>query len=213
MPVLDNIPYHGRSLDDITMEIREKNIFVCVVAPRKIPALFKLYEKCGGDLKSAKEKNYSKEPRHLVLLRGYGLQERPVTPKPLAPVPSVSPAPLPNIPLSQFPGQARSTTPGQVQGQDNMMHIARQQQSVYRPQQQPINQQGVMSQQQQGMPPQQQQQPQGMGQQQQQQTGVIGQQGVMGQQVIGQQQVNKLDFPGKLIILCVRFLPILLKIF
>jgi len=192
MPVLDNIPYHGRNLDDLTMEIREKNIFVSVVAPRKIPALFKLYEKCGGDLKSAKEKNYSKEPRHLVLLRGYGLQERPVTPKPLAPVPSVSPAPLPNIPLSQFPGQARSTTPGQVpgQGQDNMMHIARQQQSVYRPQQQQsINQQGVMSQQQQGMPPQQQQQPQGMGQQQQQQTGVIGQQGVMGQQVIGQQQV------------------------
>merc|ERR1712106_207986 len=117
MPVLDNTLYHGRTLDDLAMDIRDKNICVSVVAPRKLPALFKLYEKCGGDLKSAKEKNYAKDPRHLVLLRGYGLQERAVTPKPLAPVPSVSPAPLTSLPMSQFPGQTRATTPGQLPSQ------------------------------------------------------------------------------------------------
>eukprot|EP00090_Calanus_glacialis_P022952 TRINITY_DN3531_c1_g1_i1.p1 TRINITY_DN3531_c1_g1~~TRINITY_DN3531_c1_g1_i1.p1 ORF type:complete len:824 (+),score=378.63 TRINITY_DN3531_c1_g1_i1:164-2635(+) len=194
MPVLDNTVYHGRTLDDLAMDIRDKNIYVSVVAPRKLPALAKLYEKCGGDLKSAKEKNYAKDPRHLVLLRGYGLQERPVTPKPLAPVPSVSPAPLTSLPMSQFPGQTRATTPGQLPSQspDNIqLHMARQQQqqaNTFRPlglgqQQQQVmgQQQGVMAQQQQLG----QQQQQGMGQQQQQ---AMGQQSVLGQQVMGQQQ-------------------------
>jgi len=128
MPVLDNTVYHGRSLDDIAMDIRDKNIFVSVVAPRKLPALFKLYEKCGGDLKSAKEKNYAKDPRHLVLLRGYGLQERAVTPKPLPPVPSVSP--VTSLSMSQFTGQNRATTPGQLSSDNNIqMHMPRQPQS------------------------------------------------------------------------------------
>merc|ERR1719481_682371 len=110
------------------MDIRDKNIFVSVVAPRKLPALFKLYEKCGGDLKSAKEKNYSKDPRHLVLLRGYGLQERAVTPKPLPPVPSVSP--VTSLFMSQFTGQNRATTPGQLSSDNNIqMHMPRQPQS------------------------------------------------------------------------------------
>jgi len=191
MPVLDNTIYHGRTLDDLAMEVREKNIFVSVVAPRKLPALFKLYEKCGGDLKSAKEKNYAKDPRHLVLLRGYGLQERPVTPKPPVPVaPSVSPAPLPNMPMSQFPGQARATTPGQLPSQspDNIqLHMARQQQqqqqqpNTFRPlgasgqlgqSQQVMGQQGVM------------------GQQQQQ---VLGQQQQLGQQQLGQGQQQQVS--------------------
>jgi len=140
MPVLDNTVYHGRTLEDLAMDIREKNILVSVVAPRKLPALCKLYEKCGGDFKSAKEKLYAKDPRHLVLLRGYGIVERAVTPKPpLASVPSVSPAPQAAVPLSQFQGQSRATTPQQLPAQspDNIqLHMPRQpqqQQNTFRP--------------------------------------------------------------------------------
>merc|ERR1711936_745707 len=163
MPVLDNTLYHGRTLDDLAMDIREKNICVSVICPRKLPALFKLFEKCGGDLKSAKEKNYAKDPRHLVLLRGYGLQERPVTPKPLPPIPSVSPAPIASMPMPQFPGQTRAATPGQLPSQspDNIqLHMARQQQ------QQNIGQQQILGQQQQQVL--------------NQQGGVLGQPGGMG---------------------------------
>ena len=48
MPVMDSKFYQGRKLDDLAMEIKDKGIFLSVIAPRKIPALFKLYEKAGG---------------------------------------------------------------------------------------------------------------------------------------------------------------------
>ena len=47
MPVMDNKFYHGRKLDDLALEMKDKGIFLSVIAPRKIPALFKLYEKAG----------------------------------------------------------------------------------------------------------------------------------------------------------------------
>ena len=88
---MDNGLYQGRKLDDLTTEIQDKGIFLSVLAPRRLAALCSLFEKAGGDLAAAKEKNYAKEPRHLVLLNGFALQERAITPKPL-PQPSVSPA-------------------------------------------------------------------------------------------------------------------------
>ena len=91
MPVMDNSLYQGRKLDDLTTEIQDKGIFLSVLAPRRLAPLSQLFEKSGGDLAGAKEKNYAKEPRHLVLLNGFALQERAITPKPL-PQPSVSPA-------------------------------------------------------------------------------------------------------------------------
>lgn len=33
--------------------------------------MYKLYEKAGGDLTSSQTKNYAKDPRHLVLLKGF----------------------------------------------------------------------------------------------------------------------------------------------
>lgn len=58
----------------------QRNINLSILSPRKIPALFKLFEKAGGDLQSSQTKNYAKDPRHLVLLRNYNLKERPVSP-------------------------------------------------------------------------------------------------------------------------------------
>jgi len=41
------------------------------LSARKTPALLKLFEKAGGDLQISQNKNYAKDPRHLVLLNGY----------------------------------------------------------------------------------------------------------------------------------------------
>ena len=90
MPVMDNIPYQGRMLDDLTREIQDKGILLSVLAPRRLQPLLRLFEKSGGDLEGAKKKLYAKEPRDLVLLNGFALQERSMTPKPL-PQPSESP--------------------------------------------------------------------------------------------------------------------------
>lgn len=53
------------------MNIFQRGIHLSILSPRKIPALFKLYEKAGGDLQTSQTKNYAKDPRHLVLLKGY----------------------------------------------------------------------------------------------------------------------------------------------
>ena len=107
--------FQGRKLEDLTTEIQDKGIFLSVIAPRRLSALFKLFEKAGGDLVGAKEKNYAKDPRHLVLLNGYTLQERPITPKPLPPA-SVSPSIPSSLHDQVNPGNV-VPGPGPIQGQ------------------------------------------------------------------------------------------------
>lgn len=65
--------------------------------------MYKLFEKAGGDLSASQTKNYAKDPRHLVLLKGFSLKERPVSPPvgsnavPPSTLPITSlPSPLPN---------------------------------------------------------------------------------------------------------------------
>lgn len=41
-----------------------------------------LFEHAGGEFHAAMQRNYAKDPRHLVLLRGYSLKERPPSPAP-----------------------------------------------------------------------------------------------------------------------------------
>ena len=52
--------FSGMSLDDLCLELKDRKSSFSVFAPRKIPFLFKLFEKAGGDLALAKEKNYAK---------------------------------------------------------------------------------------------------------------------------------------------------------
>lgn len=49
----------------------QKGILLSILSARKTPALLKLFEKAGGDLQISQNKNYAKDPRHLVLLNGY----------------------------------------------------------------------------------------------------------------------------------------------
>ncbi|XP_014291430.1 mediator of RNA polymerase II transcription subunit 25 isoform X2 [Halyomorpha halys] len=83
MPVIENQSYIGNTAEQLATIFSEKNVHLSIISPRKIPLMFKLFEKAGGDLTTSQTKNYAKDPRHLVLLKGFSLpslKERPVSP-------------------------------------------------------------------------------------------------------------------------------------
>ncbi|CAG9861461.1 unnamed protein product [Phyllotreta striolata] len=82
LPVLETQAYSGKTAEQLATILQEKSINFSIISPRKIPSLYKLFEKAGGDLTSSQTKNYAKDPRHLVLLKGFSLKERPVSPCP-----------------------------------------------------------------------------------------------------------------------------------
>ncbi|XP_026824639.1 mediator of RNA polymerase II transcription subunit 25 isoform X1 [Ooceraea biroi] len=79
--IQESYKFAGHTIEQIATIYQERNINISILSPRKIPALYKLFEKAGGDLQSSQTKNYAKDPRHLVLLRNYNLKERPVSPQ------------------------------------------------------------------------------------------------------------------------------------
>ena len=80
-PVFESISYNGMLLDDIVTEMAKRDIKLSIFSPRKMSYLFKLFEKSGGDLQQALSRNYAKDRRHLILLNGFQLQERPASPQ------------------------------------------------------------------------------------------------------------------------------------
>ena len=60
MPVLQCTQLVNKTIDDLCLEMKELNASFSVLAPRKIPFLYKLFEKAGGDPAVAKEKNFAK---------------------------------------------------------------------------------------------------------------------------------------------------------
>lgn len=71
MPVMESYNYSGMTCEQLAGILQERGINLSIISPRKIPALFKLFEKAGGDLSTSQTKNYAKDPRHLVLLKGF----------------------------------------------------------------------------------------------------------------------------------------------
>ncbi|KPJ07718.1 Mediator of RNA polymerase II transcription subunit 25 [Papilio machaon] len=70
--------------------ISERGAHLSIASAKRLPALLALYEHAGGELHQAQQRNYAKDPRHLVLMRGYSLKERPPSPAP-PPAPDVQP--------------------------------------------------------------------------------------------------------------------------
>jgi mediator of RNA polymerase II transcription subunit 25 len=66
--------YEGKTVEQLATIFSEKSINLSIISPRKIPVLYEIFEKSGGDL-GITAKNYSKDPRHLVLLKGFSLKE------------------------------------------------------------------------------------------------------------------------------------------
>ncbi|KAK9886904.1 hypothetical protein WA026_019161 [Henosepilachna vigintioctopunctata] len=82
LPVLECHAYTGKTAEQLAVILSERNINLSILSSRKLPSLYKLFEKAGGDLTVSQNKNYAKDPRHLVLLKGYSLKERPISPPP-----------------------------------------------------------------------------------------------------------------------------------
>ncbi|KAG8178436.1 hypothetical protein JTE90_016108 [Oedothorax gibbosus] len=80
LPALESSAYSGLMTEELCSLMANRQIHFSVLSPRKIPTLFKMYEKAGGDLQHALTKNYAKDRRHLVLLKGFQLLERPMSP-------------------------------------------------------------------------------------------------------------------------------------
>lgn len=79
LSVTDCSAYEGKNIEQLAVTIQENNINLSVISPRKLPIFLKIYEKSGGDM-AATAKNYSKDTRHLVLLKGFTLSERAISP-------------------------------------------------------------------------------------------------------------------------------------
>lgn len=79
MPVIECTQYENKSCEQLAGIFYEKKINLSIISPRKIPILYKLFMKADGE-NTIVSKNYSRDIRHLVLLKGFSLQERPVSP-------------------------------------------------------------------------------------------------------------------------------------
>jgi len=145
LPVMESAAFAGHSVDQLAVILQERGIHLSILSPRKIPALFKLYEKAGGDLQTSQTKNYAKDPRHLVLLKGYSLKERPISPTPgpighptanISSMPSSSPNQNNGSPMGPMPPCPGGTS-GMPQQQTTMIN-AQGVQPQFRPTQTPV---------------------------------------------------------------------------
>ncbi|KAJ8943634.1 hypothetical protein NQ318_005635 [Aromia moschata] len=124
LPVLESHIYSGKTAEQLAVVFQEKNINLSVISPRKIPSLYKLFEKAGGDLTSSQTKNYAKDPRHLVLLKGFSLKERPISPPAGNVTPSQNQIPNSGIPITSLPSPlagSDSPIPGTSQPNTNIL--------------------------------------------------------------------------------------------
>ncbi|XP_017105166.2 mediator of RNA polymerase II transcription subunit 25 [Drosophila bipectinata] len=79
MPTTESWKYQGKTCEQLAALFNEQKINLSIIAPRKMPVLFKLFMKADGD-QPITSKNYAKNIRHLVLLKGYSLKERAPSP-------------------------------------------------------------------------------------------------------------------------------------
>lgn len=139
MPVTECYEYEGKTVDQLAAIFLEKKINLSIISPRKIPILFEIFEKSGGDLALTASKNYSKDPRHLVLLKGFSLKERPASPTMNQPAQSATPNVLPNPqPTSLMQNNEQPNTMGINPGMRQMNPNIRQNNPQMISQQQPM---------------------------------------------------------------------------
>uniref|UniRef100_A0A0P4VVX5 Mediator of RNA polymerase II transcription subunit 25 n=1 Tax=Scylla olivacea TaxID=85551 RepID=A0A0P4VVX5_SCYOL len=108
-------PWSPTNLEKVILDIKRNKIQLSVVSAHKLVELYCLFNAAGGDHQSTLNKNYASKPQHLVLLQGFSLQERAVSPSlipycqttPVATPPAAPPAhmaPSVNVPTQAGPG-------------------------------------------------------------------------------------------------------------
>ncbi|KAJ6654835.1 hypothetical protein lerEdw1_006524 [Lerista edwardsae] len=125
LPAVESTTYSGYTTENLVQKIGERGIHFSIISPRKLPALRILFEKAvTGSMMETQLKDYSQDPRHMILIRGMvlpvggGAASTNLPPKQAVPqpqLPTVSPqlpaAPPQTLPPVSQPYQvAQSTT-------------------------------------------------------------------------------------------------------
>ncbi|KAH8382102.1 hypothetical protein KR009_001886 [Drosophila setifemur] len=114
MPTTESWKYQGKSCEQLASLFNERKISLSIIAPRKMPVLFKLFMKADGD-QPITSKNYAKNIRHLVLLKGYSLKERAPSPNSMAAQMAAPNAAQAAVQQQQQQQQQQQNPPGQQQ--------------------------------------------------------------------------------------------------
>ncbi|XP_043915296.1 mediator of RNA polymerase II transcription subunit 25 isoform X2 [Protopterus annectens] len=71
LPAVESTTYSGCTTENLVQIIGDRGIHFSVLSPRKLPALRMLFEKAApGGVIEAQPKDYSQDPRHMILIRG-----------------------------------------------------------------------------------------------------------------------------------------------
>ncbi|XP_073512501.1 mediator of RNA polymerase II transcription subunit 25 isoform X3 [Phyllobates terribilis] len=137
LPAVESTTYSGYTTENLVQKIGERGIHFSIISPRKLPALRTLFEKAMpvGSMMEPQPKDYSQDPRHMILIRGMVLPvggasstpgivplKQPL-PQPQLPVvqsqlPSAPPHPLPQVQAPYMhPSQTSTLTPAQLAAQ------------------------------------------------------------------------------------------------
>ncbi|KPM06388.1 hypothetical protein QR98_0048630 [Sarcoptes scabiei] len=79
-PAYENQNYFGYTIEQLLNLMVEREINFSVFSPRKINFLYKMFENAGGRLLNALQRNFARDRRHLVLLNGFSLHEKAISP-------------------------------------------------------------------------------------------------------------------------------------
>ncbi|XP_039220873.1 mediator of RNA polymerase II transcription subunit 25 isoform X4 [Crotalus tigris] len=103
LPAVESTTYSGYTTENLVQKIGERGIHFSIISPRKLPALRILFEKSvTGNMLEAQLKDYSQDPRHMILIRGMmlpvgggGATNNSMQPKQPVSQPPPVPPPLP----------------------------------------------------------------------------------------------------------------------
>ncbi|XP_059584172.1 mediator of RNA polymerase II transcription subunit 25 isoform X2 [Alligator mississippiensis] len=117
LPAVESTTYSGYTTENLVQKIGERGIHFSIVSPRKLPALRMLFEKAvPAGMMEAQPKDYSQDPRHMILIRGMALPvggsaaSNTIQPKQVVPQPQLPTAPpqLPPAPPQPLPSASQS---------------------------------------------------------------------------------------------------------
>ncbi|XP_039365915.1 mediator of RNA polymerase II transcription subunit 25 isoform X2 [Mauremys reevesii] len=109
LPAVESTTYSGYTTENLVQKIGERGIHFSVVSPRKLPALRVLFDKATpGGMLEAQPKDFSQDPRHMILIRGMVLPggsaaSGAIQPKQVVPQPQLPTAPPQHPPAPQQP--------------------------------------------------------------------------------------------------------------
>ncbi|XP_060111833.1 mediator of RNA polymerase II transcription subunit 25 isoform X6 [Heteronotia binoei] len=109
LPAVESTTYSGYTTENLVQKIGERGIHFSIISPRKLPALRILFEKAVmGGMLEAQLKEYSQDPRHMILIRGMVLPGGGSTTTTMQPKQAVPQPQLPTVPpqLPATPPQA-----------------------------------------------------------------------------------------------------------